>query len=107
MALSSSHYIFRGIIKYCSILFFLLHSNTAFSQRAKADSLSKLLLTEKKDSNRVKLMWQLADVVNIYNPDTALILSQRALYLAKEIKYIEGQSRSMGVLANTFVKMGN
>jgi tetratricopeptide (TPR) repeat protein len=77
------------------------------AQKAKADSLSKLLQAEKRDSNKVKLMWQLADIVNIYNPDTALLLSQKALYMAKEIKYVEGQSRSMGVLANTFLKMGN
>jgi tetratricopeptide (TPR) repeat protein len=89
------------------VLVFLLFASAGKAQKHKADSLGKLLLKEKKDSNKVKLMWQLASFVNIYNPDTALILSQKALYLAKEIRYVEGQSRSMGVLANTFFKMGN
>ena len=95
------------IMKYLFIPVLLLHAYTGNAQKARADSLGRLLLTEKKDSNKVRLMWQMASVANIYNPDTALILSQKALYLATEIKYLEGQSRSMGVLANTFFKMGN
>jgi len=79
----------------------------SFAQKSKADSLVRLLAVEKKDTNRVKLMWQLAGVVNIYNPDTAVILSQQALYLSNDLKYIEGQSKSLGALANAFVKMGN
>ncbi len=95
------------VVKVLFLLFFLTIGPSSFSQKSKADSLGRLLAREKKDTNRVKLMWQLAGVVNIYNPDTALILSQQALYLSNELKYIEGQSRSLGALANAFVKMGN
>ena len=52
-------------------------------------------------------MWQLAGAINFYNPDTALILSYQALLLARSIGYIEGESRSLGMLANTFRKIGN
>jgi len=55
----------------------------------------------------VKLMWQLARDIGIYNPDTAQVLSQQALYLARNIGYLEGESRSLGVLANTLIKIGN
>jgi len=78
-----------------------------FSQKSKIDSLRSLLATEKTDSNRVKLMWQLARDIGIYNPDTAQVLSQQALYLARNIGYLEGESRSLGVLANTLIKIGN
>jgi len=78
-----------------------------FSQKSKIDSLRSLLATEKTDSNRVKLMWQLARDIGIYNPDTAQVLSQQALYLARNIGYLEGESRSLGVLANTLSKIGN
>lgn len=93
--------------KILLLLACLLFASGAFAQKNKADSLAKLLSSEKKDSNRVRLLWQMAGVVDIYNPDTALLLSQQALYLSKEIKYEEGQSKSLGALANTFVKIGN
>lgn len=89
------------------LLFFLSKEATTFAQKSNADSLSRLLAVEKKDTNRVRLMWQMAGAVNMYDPDTAVILSQQALYLSQEIKYIEGQSKSLGALANAFVKMGN
>ncbi|MBL7709578.1 MAG: tetratricopeptide repeat protein, partial [Chitinophagaceae bacterium] len=78
-----------------------------FSQKEKADSLRRLLTFEKVDSTRASLMWQLASAINVYNPDTALFLSQQSLYLSKNINYLEGESRALGVLANTFLKFGN
>ena len=95
------------IKKYSLLLILLLLFAGAFSQKTKVDSLSKLLATEKKDSSRVRLMWQLAGAINFYNPDTALTLSYQALSLARSIGYIEGESRSLGMLANTFRKIGN
>ncbi|MBL7745303.1 MAG: hypothetical protein JNN00_17645 [Chitinophagaceae bacterium] len=93
--------------KYFLLLTLLFFTNDASAQKTKADSLGKLLTAEKQDTNRVRLMWQLAGAMNIYNPDTAILLAQQALYLAKDVHYIEGQSRSMGVLANAFIKIGN
>jgi tetratricopeptide (TPR) repeat protein len=86
---------------------FLLISSTGSSQKAKADSLARLLVAEKEDTNRVTLMWRLASAASVYDPDTALVLSFQALSLAKKIKYTEGESRSTGILANTFMKIGN
>jgi tetratricopeptide (TPR) repeat protein len=77
------------------------------AQKNKADSILVLLASEKTDSNRVKRLWKLSDYVSIYNPDTALIIAQQAYYLARSIKYTEGESRSLGIIANSFIKMGN
>ena len=89
------------------ILLFICCMHMASAQKQKADSLRVLLATEKTDTGKVKLMWQLADVVSAYNPDTALQLAQKALFSAKKIKYIEGESRSLGILAEVFRKIGN
>ncbi|HEX4875195.1 MAG TPA: hypothetical protein VFV31_00890 [Chitinophagaceae bacterium] len=78
-----------------------------YAQKAKVDSLSKLLAAAKDDSTRVKYMWQIARDMGLYNPDSALQLSQQAVYLANKIGYTEGESRSLGILANTFSKIGN
>jgi len=97
----------KFILKTLLLLYLLLIGASSFAQKSNVDSLGKLLAVEKRDTNRVRLMWQMAGAVNMYDPDTAVILSQQALYLSQEIKYIEGQSKSLGALANAFVKMGN
>lgn len=93
--------------KYFLLPCLLLLMIQGFSQKEKADSLRRLLTFEKVDSTRASLMWQLASAINVYNPDTALFLSQQSLYLSKNINYLEGESRALGVLANTFLKFGN
>jgi hypothetical protein len=77
------------------------------AQTPVADSLNKLLQTEKIDSNKVRLMWQYADEINNSDPEKSILISQQAVYLAKSIKYTEGLSRSLGVLANGFINIGN
>ncbi|HNR17713.1 MAG TPA: tetratricopeptide repeat protein [Chitinophagaceae bacterium] len=104
---SRLHYIKSECRNPLLLFLFLVIPVLGFSQKSKIDSLRSLLATEKTDSNRVKLMWQLARDIGIYNPDTAQVLSQQALYLARNIGYLEGESRSLGVLANTLIKIGN
>lgn len=89
------------------VFLFLLLPAFLFAQKQKADSLTKLLAIEKTDTGKVKLMWNLAAVINIYDPEKALILSQQSFSLATRVKYIDGQSKALGVMANTFSKMGN
>lgn len=52
-------------------------------------------------------MWQLANILYSNDPDTSLGLAQEAYYLAKRVNYIEGESRSLGILASTFRILGN
>lgn len=93
--------------RYCIALIFLLSINTSYAQRQKADSLDNLLAAAKSDTNKVLFMWQLADAVSMYQPDTALKTAQQALFLAKRTRYIEGESRSLGIIAEVFRKIGN
>lgn len=90
------------------ILFLIVMcAGTAFTQRQKEDSLRKLLAKPAADTHTVIRQWQLADQMNKHTPDTALYLAQRALSLAQQLGYTEGESRSLGVLANTLIKLGN
>jgi tetratricopeptide (TPR) repeat protein len=77
------------------------------AQKQKADSLKKVLMTQEADTNKVRLLWQLASAVKVYNTDSALLLGQEAYLLASSVDYVEGQSRSLGILANTFTLIGN
>lgn len=79
---------------------------SGFTQK-KADSLRNLLLAEKTDTSRIRLLWQLANAIYINKPDSALDLAQEALYLARQNNYIEGESRALGILANAFRVIGN
>ncbi len=96
-----------GIARLFLILVFSFCTFQVFSQKAKADSLSKLLETEKIDTNKVRLMWQLGSAISFYNPDSALNIVQKALYLSRSINYQEGESRSLGVLSNALIRIGN
>ncbi len=99
--------IMENCTRIWQLIFLFLFFNDAAAQKSKADSLRNLLAFETKDSLRVKRMWQLASEVKNYDPEEALRIAQRALYLAREIKDTEGQSRSLGVIANTFLNLGN
>lgn len=79
----------------------------SYSQKQKADSIKKLLATETVDSNRVSLLWRLADYTYIFNPTAALSFANEGLALARQIRFTEGESRTLGILSNTLLKIGN
>lgn len=89
------------------VIIFLFTCSGLFAQKQKADSLIELLNTEKADTAKVKLLWQLAGIINAYDPGEALLYSQKALNLATAIKYTEGQSKSLGAMAITYNTIGN
>ncbi len=91
------------------ILLFLFFISPVFllAQKQKADSLYKLLVLQKQDTARVKILWQLADEMNGFSPDSAIIFAQKALFLSKELNYKPGQSKAFGALAISFRKIGN
>ena len=85
----------------------LLSPITGNTQRQNVDSLRQLLERETIDSNRVTFLWQMAGNMYLFSPDSALFLAQEALALARQINFTEGESRSLGVVANTFLRLGN
>ena len=91
------------------IIFLLLFfgSITAQSQTTKIDSLQKLLAQPQADSNRVTLLWKLAEQYQFFKPDTTIELAQQAQLLASHIKYTEGESRSYAIMATGQYLLGN
>lgn len=95
------------MLRYCCLIFLLFYSSTALPQSAKIDSLQRLLQTTKQDSNRVTLLWKLAEQYQFFKPDTTLQLAQKAFLLSQHIKYKEGESRSLAVMATGQYLLGN
>lgn len=90
------------------ILFILaLQLSQAMQAQYNIDSLQNLLQREEVDSNRVKLLRLMAQVYQVYKPDSALLLSHEALTLSRKIKYVEGESRSLSAMANAYNRIGN
>ncbi|MFZ1306518.1 MAG: tetratricopeptide repeat protein, partial [Ferruginibacter sp.] len=71
------------------------------------DSLYQLLDKEKTDTNRVKLMCDIGYELRVNDPEKALVISNEALLLAKKVKYLNGQSKSLGTIAIIFRLIGN
>ena len=94
-------------IKYALLSFVMLSFLCASAQNRVVDSLNSLLATAKQDTNKVNLLWNLANEYNAFKPDTARILAEQALLLAEKIKYTEGESRSLGAIANALNQVGN
>ena len=78
-----------------------------YGQQFKIDSMSKLLQVEGQDSNKVTLLWNLAQEYQISRPDSSLLYAQQANSLAEKIHFVEGTSRSLNQIANAFNRVGN
>lgn len=102
------HPVVRAIMKKilllccCAFLF-----KTLPAQKHTTDSLRSLLQTEKRDTARVMLLWNLAVAYNSFDPDSARQVAQEALFLSEKINYVNGESKALGALANTFNQTGN
>jgi tetratricopeptide (TPR) repeat protein len=77
------------------------------AQKNNVDSLYQLLSKEKTDTNRINLMCDIGYESRVYDPEKALSITNEALSLARQKKYIKGQSRALGTMAIIFSKLGN
>ena len=93
--------------KYFFLILQFLFTALLYAQKQKADSLSQLLAVEKIDTNKIIYMWQKASYQHSYAPDSAILIAQKGLLLSKQINYVEGESRSLGQMANGFLRLGN
>jgi len=86
---------------------FLFSSIYTFSQKQVLDSLYKDLASQKTDTGKVSLLYDLSYSYHKSKPDSALILAQRAYKLARKIKYLKGESWALNGLANAFHSLHN
>lgn len=95
------------MLRFLSLFIALAMCNICTGQFTKIDSLQQLLKTDKADSNQVTHLWRLAEQYQFFKPDTTLQLAQQAYLLAKHIKYTEGESRSLAIMATGQYLLGN
>jgi tetratricopeptide (TPR) repeat protein len=93
--------------RYGLLLIFIVYFSASQAQSSRIDSLRNLLRTEKQDSNRVTLLWKLAEQYQFFKPDTTLQLAQQALLLARRIGFKEGESRSLAAMATGQYLLGD
>ena len=95
------------MVKIAALFISLFYFANGFSQLPTIDSLRSVLQKEEVDSNKVTLLWKLAEQYQFFKPDTTIQLAQQAQLLASRIKFIEGESRSFAVMATGQYLLGN
>jgi len=95
-------------MKNIFIIFFLFTTVTRLpAQNAGVDSLIKLLEKAPADTNRVKLMLNIANKLYFYKPDLSLEYSEKALKLADDLDYNNGIVSSLSLAGESHRLIGN
>src|SRR5690349_14468092 len=78
----------------------LMQAVAVNAQSNTIDSLKQLLKTETKDTSRVLLLNQLSKLYLAGKPDTAMVLAQEGLALAKKVGFVGGEAISLNRIAS-------
>ena len=92
-----------------NILFCLLicFSYNTQAQKSDADSINSLLETEKIDSNRIRLLNDLANEYSLSNPIKSILNAKEAYKLAHETNSFVEELRALSIMANSYNIMGD
>src|SRR5882672_4365642 len=71
-----------------SILF--LYSSAAYTQPQWLDSIKKVLVTQKDDSNKIWMLKGMSDYYAFNDPDSGIICAKQALALAEKLQFDRG-----------------
>ncbi len=94
--------------KICILLLAcIVKLNYGYTQSHTIDSLKQLLNSAKQDTTRSLLFGQLSHEYTMTNADTALMLAQEGLTLAKEINFIRGEAECLRQMGFSYSTMGN
>ena len=88
-------------------LLFIVLCITVNAQRRQIDSLKRIISSSAADSIKVKAYFQLGDLYIYIKPDTTILMGQRCYSLALATKNVYYQRRSLVMLANAYVGLGN
>jgi two-component system NtrC family sensor kinase len=75
--------------------FFAFICKAAFAQEKRIDSIRHQLAIAKNDTGRVLVMSDLSFAFGFYNSDSALIYANKAIELARQIRFSRGEIRAM------------
>jgi tetratricopeptide (TPR) repeat protein len=85
----------------------LMLTTAARAQNAEVDSLRSLLVTERNDTARAILLYNLSYDYQKYKPDSALLLAQEAWKLSERAHCARGTINALGQLGAAFNRLGN
>jgi len=104
-------------MKYISIRFFLLflllffikiNETTIWAQDInQVDSLNKCFLATENDTDKVSLLTKIAVHYWYNNPDTAVVIAEKALHIAEKMNYKIGIANSLHVIGYAYFIEGN
>ena len=97
------------LYKACLFIIFVVCSLfvTAQSDSLKIDSLKKVLLTEREDTNKVWTLIKLVEYYEAAHADTGILYGQQALNLAQNLNFESGILYAEGHLAVSLIFSGN
>lgn len=99
---------YAAAMKKLNLTFILLITALlAFAQKSQIDSLTVLLRDAKNDRQRVELLNTLSYDYQDSRPDSALLLAQRAWYLARKNNIVKGESDALSQMATAYKSLGN
>ncbi len=87
--------------------FLIAIASAASAQRKKIDSLNQVIKTAPDDTNKVRALFELAQQYSFFKPDSGIKIVQHAYSLAVSTKFTRYQRRSLVLLANLYVGVGN
>lgn len=97
----------RAITYATSLALFILSYSTSFTQESKLDSLYRAIETAKSDSAKIDALDNLAWNVMFRNPDTALIIGQKSLLMAKKIADSNRIQKAYNSIATAYAVKGD
>ena len=85
----------------------MLLASVACGQSKETNKLVQLLKAETRDTVQVQLLEKIARTYSLSRPDSALIMAQKGLKLARKIKYLKGEAACLNVVGSILGNMGN
>ncbi len=76
-------------------LLIVINSSVIVGQTSRTDSIVRLLSGARQDTNRVLLLTQLAGAYQFYKSDSAILLVQQAVNLARKLNFVKGEARAL------------
>ncbi len=93
-----------GLLLVCVIFYFEV---TAQNDSLYIDSLKKVLLTQKEDTNKVNTLNKLSDSLSYQDTDSAFNYAIKGLSLSRKLNYLKGEAESYLILGRNDVFAGN
>ncbi len=94
-------------MRYLITSLILCTCTIVFAQKTVADSLAVLIIKETSDTSRVLLLTKKAGALQNTQADQALIIARQAYDLAVANRFVTGEAKSLGMMANILIKLGN